>query len=170
MDYKTLIHYIVSFFVFILLQVVVFNHIALFGYAVPLLYIYYILKLPTKMNTNLVVLIGFIMGFILDIFCNTLGVHALATTTAAFARAPMLAMFLPRTDDDAPAIPSLPSLGFTHFMRYAISWILFFAVVLFLVEAFNLFQPISLLYKIVGSTLLTLLLVLGIEIVTTSSK
>ncbi len=170
MEYKNFIHYIVTFFLFLLLQVLVFNHIALFGYAVPLLYIYYILKLPTKMNPNWVVLIGFLMGLILDVFCNTLGMHALATTTAAFARAPMLYLFLPRSDDEVPTVPSLHTLGFSVFIRYAVSWVALFVVVLFLVESFNLLYPLGLLYKIVGSTVLTLLLIVGVEILTTPSK
>lgn len=170
METKNLIYYITTFFLYLLLQVLVLNHIALFGYAVPLLYIYYILKLPTKMNPNWVVLIGFIMGLILDIFCNTLGMHALATITAAFARAPMFYLFLPRADDELPTVPSLHTLGFSVFIRYAVSWVALFVVLLFVVESFSLVYPLGMFFKIVGSTLLTLLLILGVEILTVSSK
>ena len=61
------------FVVLVLLQVLVFNHIYIFGYGTPLLYIYLILKMPIKVPRNVVMLVGFLLGLTIDVFTNTLG-------------------------------------------------------------------------------------------------
>ena len=49
---KSAIGYIFSFIILVLLQVSVFNRIALFGYATPFLFLYFILKLPTTLSAG----------------------------------------------------------------------------------------------------------------------
>ena len=59
---KSAIGYIFSFIILVLLQVSVFNRIALFGYATPFLFLYFILKLPTTLSANWTMTLSFLMG------------------------------------------------------------------------------------------------------------
>ena len=69
-----------GWFVFLLmLQVFVFNHIHLFGYATPLPYIYFLLILPGNTSRWVYVLTGFALGLLTDLFTNTPGMAAAAT-------------------------------------------------------------------------------------------
>ena len=56
----------------IVLQVLIFNQISIFGFATPFLYIYFLLKLPVGRNLFYVIIAGFLLGFTIDIFLNTL--------------------------------------------------------------------------------------------------
>lgn len=83
---KSAIGYIFSFIILVLLQVSVFNRIALFGYATPFLFLYFILKLPTTLSANWTMTLSFLMGLVIDIFSNTPGMYALASVSVAFVR------------------------------------------------------------------------------------
>ena len=84
---------VLLFAVLILLQVLVFNQISIFGLATPFLYIYFLLKLPVGRNVFYVIIMGFLMGFIIDIFLNTPGINAAASTIIATLRQPLLRLF-----------------------------------------------------------------------------
>ena len=159
---KTFFTYILAFFAVILLQVAVLNNISIGGYATPLLYFYLILKLPSSLSSNWVITLGFLCGLCVDIFCNTPGMHALATGTAAFIRHPVLALFQPR-EEAVSAIPSAYSLGTGVFLRYAGTMILIHNGLVYTIESFSFFHPLSLMLKIAMSSVLTFLLILGVE-------
>ncbi len=63
---------LILFVMLILIQVLVLNHISFMGYATPFLYIYFILKMPLGTNRNLLILLSFLLGISVDIFCNTM--------------------------------------------------------------------------------------------------
>lgn len=159
---KEVIRYALSFLFFILLQVMVLNNVSILGYFTPFLYIYFILKLPTSMPANGVITLGFLMGLCIDICSNTPGLNALATVVPAAFRAPLLNVVSHR-DEMAGTIPSIYSLGLGAFLRYALFIVLVQNVLIYVIEAFTFFYFLSLLFKIIGSTLLTLILIFGIE-------
>ena len=51
---------IILFVILVLLQVLLFNRIAVFGLAVPILYIYFLIKLPYGRNRFYVIILGFV--------------------------------------------------------------------------------------------------------------
>ncbi len=66
---------------FLVLQVVWFNHIRLFGYYSPVVFIYPFLILPLSKNESSNLLLAFASGLFIDIVSNTGGVY---TATAVF--------------------------------------------------------------------------------------
>lgn len=66
--------------ILLLAQVIVLNHVCLFGVAVPFAFIYVLLRLPVTMNQNWVLTVAFFMGLLIDIFSDTQGMNALACT------------------------------------------------------------------------------------------
>ena len=59
------------------------NKILLFNVATPMVFVYVLLRLPITWSTNMSLTIGFFCGLIVDIFNNTPGMHALASTLLA---------------------------------------------------------------------------------------
>ena len=155
---RMVLTYILLFVLLVLLQVTVLNDISLFGYATPFLYIYFILRLPSLMSANWVMSIAFLMGLIVDIFSNTPGMNALAATTIAFVRKPVLALVLPRSD-----VPSISSLGLGHFIGYSFLMVVLFCVLIFVIEAFTFFSPLTLILRFSSSAVFTFLLVLAAD-------
>lgn len=144
----------------VLLQVVVFNHIHLFGIAVPLVFIYVIIKMPLSVSTTVLLTVSFFLGLAVDIFSNTPGMNALACTILAFLRRPVIALYLPHGDDYVADEPSIRGFGTWLFVRYALTLVLIYCILLFLIEAFSLFDPLYLILHVIGSTLLTFVLIL----------
>ena len=75
---KNLFKISLSFIFFVALQVLVLNHIHLFHLVTPFLYLYIILKIPLDLTRVQIIWIAFLTGLTIDIFSNTLGMHAAA--------------------------------------------------------------------------------------------
>lgn len=151
----------ILFVLLVLLQVMVLNRISFLGYAVPFLYIYFIVKLPIGMNRSLVIFLGFLLGFIVDIFCNTPGMNAAATTLAAFVRKPIQKLFF-SVDDYNEQTPRFSLLGGT-FVKYAVTITFVHTIALVSIESFSYFNIVSILLRIGLSTLVTSLLIFALE-------
>lgn len=146
----------------ILLQVLILNNVHIAGYATPFLYIYLLLKLPSSTSRNELLLWGFSMGLVIDIFSNTPGMNAAAGVFIAFLRPLFLRLFSPRDSSDE-IIPSIKTIGVFSFTKYVVTCVLFHHVFLLLVESFSLFDINNLLIRIGSSVVLTVLCIMGIE-------
>lgn len=160
---KTIITFVFMFITLTLLQVTVFNHICLFNLAVPFVFIYFLVRLPITLSTNWVLTLAFLLGLIIDIFSDTHGMHALACTITAMSRRRMLQLYFPREDDLTDPQPSVKSLGLGIYVKYLFTLVLFYCILIYLIESFTLFNPLLLIGRIVFSTLLTFALILGID-------
>ena len=68
------------------LQLLVLNYVYLGGYVMPMLYVLFILMLPTYCDKLLLLSLAFLSGLCVDIFSNTLGFHTFAATLIGFMR------------------------------------------------------------------------------------
>ncbi len=167
---KTQIQYILMFAILVLAQAVVFNHICLFGIAVPLVFIYLIIKLPVTLNTNWALTIGFFLGLIVDIFSNTQGLNALSCLILAAMRHGVLHLYFPREDDMTDSIPSSKSIGREVYLKYLFSMSLLYCLVFFMIESMTFFNLGRLIMKIIGSSVLTFLFLMIIDSLTTRRR
>lgn len=88
------------FIALILLQVFVFNHIHLFGYINPLVYITWVFLFPIRKNINTLLIFSFLLGLSIDFFSDSGGINAAATLFIAFIRLPILKTILGKSDFD----------------------------------------------------------------------
>jgi len=160
---KEILRFTLIFIVLVLCQVVVFNHICIFGVAVPLAFIYFILKLPVTLGINWVMTLSFILGLTIDIFSNTQGVNALACTLLSVMRTPVLKLYVSRIDDLPNPEPSIRTLGLNVFMKYAITLTTCYCALFFLIEAFAFFDILRLVLKIICSSLLTFIIIMALD-------
>lgn len=154
------------FIFLVLLQVLVLNHIFFLGYATPYLYLYFLIKLPVGANRNWVVFLGFLLGTVIDLFCNTLGINAAAATLVAFLREPIQKLFFER-DAFEGIEPRFSNLG-GSFIKYVIIMILVHHAALISIESFSYYNVGTVLLKIGLSSILTFILIYALEIL--SSK
>ncbi len=160
---KEILKFTLMFIVLTLCQVVVFNHVCLFGVAVPLVFIYFVIKLPVVLSVNWVMTFSFLIGLTVDMLSNTQGMNALACTVLACVRIPVLHLYMPRQDTVSLPEPSLRSLGPAVFMKYAVTLCAIYCTLFFIIEAFAFFHPLWMLLKIVSSTLLTFIIIMAFE-------
>ena len=154
--------YSLFFILLIFLQIWILNRVHIFGFATPLFFIYFILKLPADMNRNLMLFIVSLLGLIIDFFSYTLGFNMLACIIMGFSRHYTLNTFAPR-DMANSFVPSVETFGFLLFMRYAAVLVAIHHTVFFVVESFSFLDIPTLVLKILGSSTLTLLLIFGTE-------
>lgn len=83
---STIITNIVRFILLIIAQVVIFNHIDLFGFINPFPYILFILLFPVNSNRAALLVTSFLLGLSIDYFENSGGVHATASLVLAYLR------------------------------------------------------------------------------------
>lgn len=164
---RVIIQSAITAVVLIMLQVLVFNRISLWGVATPLVYTYIFLRLPLKTDLNLVLTIAFVTGLLVDVFSDTPGLNSLVATITSVLRKPMLKLYLPREEDVADPVPSIRSFGLPVFAKYALTFTVVFTALIFTIEAFSLFNPIRLLLKIICSTILTWGLIMAADTLTT---
>ena len=67
-------------------QITIFNNIDFLGYINPFPYILFIILFPVNGNKSILVLSSFFIGIIIDLFCNSGGVHAASCILLAYVR------------------------------------------------------------------------------------
>lgn len=155
------------FVVLLLLQVLVFNHVHIMGYATPLPYLYFLLILPSSTPRWLYVLLGFVMGLTVDLFTNTPGVAAASMSLLGLLAPLFLRLYLSADQDEDSFEPSRRTMEWGPFIRYVLTAVVLYCAVFFTIEAFTFFDVRSLLLNVAGSSLLTSLIVLTMELIRT---
>ncbi|MCM1450411.1 MAG: hypothetical protein NC082_08715 [Clostridiales bacterium] len=160
---KTVLQFILLFIMLVLAQVLVFNRLYLFETALPLAFIYFIMRLPVTLSSIAVMSLSFLLGLTVDIFSDTPGMNALSCTLLAVCRIPVLRLYFPREEDLTNPEPSMLSLGATVFMKYALSISIIYCIFFFTIEAFSMFNMMRLMMRIIGSSLFTFIVVMCID-------
>ncbi len=159
---NNVIKYILISIVILLLQVLVLNNLNIKGYAIPFLYLWIILRLPASMSRILTITIGFLIGLTVDIFSNTLGMHAMATTLFAYLKDPVTLLYIPKEDIKNSAI-SIAGLGIAVYLKLLLTMVLIFCISIYIIEAFSFVNVFILLIKIFTSFLSTFILILAFD-------
>lgn len=80
------IYYSFLFIALVLLQVFVLNNLLFLGFVNPYIYIAFIFFYPLKKECFLFLTLAFLIGFFVDIFSDSGGIHAFATLFIAYIR------------------------------------------------------------------------------------
>jgi hypothetical protein len=141
-----------GFLIYLIIQVLLLKNMVIFGMAFCFLYVLYILLLPLEMKAIPVMLIAFALGFGVDLFYDTLGVHTASLVALAFLRNPWLKVLTPTGGYDENQQPSMLNMGFGWFTYYSLPLILLHHILFFYIESIgtNLFFPV--VQKIIAST------------------
>jgi len=158
----TVLQNIFRFLLLVLFQVLVLNNIQFLGYINPYLYLLFILALPVQMPRWFLLILAFILGLSIDIFSNTIGMHAFATVFVAFFRDRIIKLFTNIEEGNNPT-PSFYTFGVSAYVKYVVLMVLIHHTTLFLLEAFSIAHIWIMLAKILLSSLVTILLILGIQ-------
>ncbi len=131
----------IRFVVLVLVQGLLLKRVefggAFFEYIHLILYPVFIILLPLRTPTTLVIGLSFLIGISVDLFYWSLGVHAAAATATGFMRQGLLAVIQPRGGYNLLYSPSKKRMGAPWFFRYASFVMLFHLFYYFSVEAFT---------------------------------
>ncbi len=132
---------IIRFFFLLFLQVFIFRQVSLgwggaqyiFVFVAPL----FIALLPLRTPRPVVVILAFIFGFSVDIFYESLGVHAAAATFIGYARRFVLNYLAPKDGYKVKASPDGKDLSRVWWVQYLGFLVGAYAVFYFSMEAFS---------------------------------
>lgn len=150
------------FAVLCLAQAFVFNRIHLFGCATPLIYIYMIIKLERNYPKWGILLWSFALGVIVDALSNTPGVAAASLTLIGAVQPYFMELFVQR-DAAENLMPSLKTLGYGKFSFFAAMLTLLYCIVFFTLETFSFFNFSQWVAQVLGSAIISLVIILTIE-------
>lgn len=153
-----LIKYVVMFVVLVLIQVLILNQVQLSGFVNPYIYILFVLLLPLSSPRWVVLLSGFFIGLTIDIFSNSLGIHAAATVFIAFLR-PWIISAISNREEDRSDYPGLNQNKFSWFLYYSTVMVLLHHFVLFYIEVFTFSGFFTTLSRVVFSSLFSIFVI-----------
>jgi len=154
---------VISFFIYLLYQVLILKNIVLFNTAFCFLYVAYLFFLPVEANPVFLMFVGFLMGFAIDIFYDSLGLHAFSCVLVMYVRNYWLALITPQGGYDSSTTPSIAINGMQWFIVYTIPLVFLHHAVLFFVEAGGFGMFWFTLWKIITSTIFTTMVTVVVQ-------
>lgn len=154
---------IVRFFVLIVLQVLLLDHINLGGYINPDLYVFFILLLPFEIPGWILLISSFLIGLSVDIFSNSTGLHAAASVFIAYLRPWVIRRAGSPADYEGNLKPGIADMGFRWFLSYAAILIFAHQLIIALLDSFRFAEAGMIFIRLIVSTLFTLTLVIIAE-------
>ena len=142
----------------------------MFNIAVPFVFVYFILRLPMSLSVNWVMTLSFLIGLVVDIFSNTYGMYAMSSTIIGALRKPIFTLFYPREDEMSNPIPSINTLGVSTYIKYMFTLVLLLCVVIYFIQLFTFYNIGLTIMRIIGSSLLTAVILFGFDSIATTKS
>lgn len=156
---------LIRFFGLLLLQVFILNAIepglGIYLMAYPL----FIAIMPFNYNIFTCLSLSFLLGFSVDLFSNTFGLHASAATVTAMLRPMIYKYFGPRDGYDVIKNPNVLDMGFRwHLLTFG-SLLVIHNFWFFLLESFRLDEILIVLKKTVLSSVCSFIICWALQYV-----
>ena len=152
------------FVILVLIQGVIISQVQISRYAVPLLYVVFILKLPSDTGRKSLLFYSFLIGLCVDVFGNTPGLNATASLWLAMAR-PLLLRWQTSRDATESFVPGIKSMRFAPYLRYVLPSVLLHSAVLNVIDAFSIAKASDVAVATLADTAVTVVLIMIIELV-----
>ncbi len=140
-----------------LIQVVILKRIPLaigeIGFIHLIIYPLFILLFPVNFSRYTLLLLAFLYGLGIDIFYDSLGIHAGALVLMAYCRSFILKILSPYEGYKIEDVPTINSFGFLWFASYSIILLFIHLAFYFGLESFSLVY----LFEITINTMLSLI-------------
>jgi rod shape-determining protein MreD len=156
---REIIKYTLMFVGLVLAQVLVFNHIQFSGFVNPYIYVLFILLLPLSSPRYLVLISAFVLGLTVDVFSNSLGVHAFATVFMAYIR-PWVIRAISNREEDKSNYPGLLQFKFRWFVSYTTIMVLIHHLVLFYLEVYSFSNFLETLIRVFLSSVFSIIVII----------
>ena len=148
------------FFQILILKQMVINTTWLHDLSI-LFYPLFIILLPLRYSTTSVMVIGFFTGLFVDIFYDSIGVHAASCVFLAFIRPFAFTILSPREGYNVDLSPTAHKLSFPWFVRFSGILMASFCFFYFSVDAFTFAYLGQILLKTGKSFIFSMVLILA---------
>jgi len=161
MNINDLLKNIASFFVLLVLQILIFNNIGITSWEIlPAFFLLIILLLPIEIPDWVLLITSFVIGLIIDIFSDTMGLNSSACLLLAFLRPLILRTISPRGGYDAGTHPRVHHMGLPWFLKYSSVLVFSHQLAYYFLEDFTFDHVWRVLIKVFIGTFFSLLLII----------
>lgn len=133
-------------------------------FVTPVLYVLFIMVLPSNIKPWLILVIAFIGGLIADLFSDTGGMHAVCMLTVGFLRVYLLPLFISKDDIEKGTEPNLFTIGYRIFALYALTLSLIYLLVFTFLDVASLKGFFYTITTVMVSTVITVFLIFIIQL------
>lgn len=152
-----ILRYIAHVFILLFLQLFLFRDTALLGVAYIFVHVGIVLLMPTEIPPIWAMVIAFCIGFLVDMFYDTIGLHAAACVLIAYFRPHIVGIFSVQGELNSMPEYNVESGGTLWFFQFALVSSFLFCSLLFILESTSLMIFFYALLKIIASSLATAL-------------
>lgn len=151
--------YIIIFVTVVLLQVLLFDNLTLTPYVYPLVYVAFILWLPTNISHAALIILSMVLGVSVDLLSGLPGLNTIASLASGFVRPAALNIAIGKELSRDSIMPLPYNVGNSKWLRYALLTISVHCLVFFFFEASTFRYAGFTLFRALGSLSSTTLLV-----------
>ncbi len=144
------------------LQVLLFDHLHIGSWGLVMMYILFLINLPARIPRWAEMIIGFMVGMMMDVWHASLGIHIAACVALTFVR-PLL---LNNTVQDVERIKdnlSSQNIGRAEYIKCAVILTVLHHFIVFSLETWNIQLWWMVLLQTLISSVMTLVIILGYE-------
>jgi len=145
------------------LQVLLFDQLQLWGACHPYIYILCLMMMPITLPHSVDMAIGAAAGLVMDIFCNSMGIHMAACVLLMYIR-PYLIGAIVNDKDRLNEQISLRAIGMEAMLKYTVILVLLHHMTVFLLAAWSWSHIGFVALETLVSSTATILLVIGYNI------
>ena len=146
------------------LQVLLINRLQLGGVCHPFIYILPLLMMPITLPRWADMLIGLVAGLLMDVFCNSLGVHAAACIMLMYMRRHLIPLWVNDTERLTDII-SMQTIGIAPFLKYTSLLVVAHHLMVFFLTAWTFQLWWYTLLTTLVSSIISLALILGYAVI-----
>jgi hypothetical protein len=159
----------IRFILLLLIQTLILRRVTFdwgsMGYLHILIYPLFILLLPIKTPRALVLLLAFLMGTGVDMFYNSLGVHASALVFMAYLRPFVMKVLEPYGGYNVEDSPTIRNFGIGWFFTYAAILLFIHIFFYFCVEAFSFVFIFEIMLNTIFSFAISTIIIFIIQLI-----
>ena len=163
---------IIRYIIVMALQVLLFDQLQLWGachpyvYVLchPYIYVLCLLMMPITLPVSVQMLIGAAAGIVMDIFCNSLGVHMAGCILIMFIRPYLIGAVVSDKDRLNEQI-SLRTIGMEALLKYVIILVLVHHLTVFAIAAWSWNHIGFVLLETIVNSLVTILIIIGYNVI-----
>ena len=163
---SNLLKNIIRFSLFILVQVYILNQIPPLHHLItPYIYFLFVLWLPFKIGRRQLMILAFVIGFCLDCFMTTYGLHTASCVMIGYLRPFLINLLISQEGAESNYNePSIKSMGFTPYFTYVAILTLVHHSLLFFLQTLQTGGYFYFILKTLLSSAISLLLILLTEL------
>jgi hypothetical protein len=154
---RSILNIILVSILIIFIQIFFLYDVNVFGLITPMVYLYLIIILPFNTPIVLMILYSFIVGFVIDGFYNTGGMHTIPTLLIGLIRPVILSMIVPQKGFDLGGSISIYTWNIFRAAIFIFSLTFIHHFILFSIEAVNLSGVFIIFFRTLLSTLVSMM-------------